>query len=334
MPIRLAINGFGRIGKMVFRKAITDPEIEIAFINDLFPAETLAYLLKYDSVHGTLNKKVTHDEDCIYVDEKRYKVVACKDPKDLPYDQFPVDFVVESTGIFTKMEAAKAHLARPGERRVVISAPSDAPMFVMGVNQHRYDPGKHRIVSNASCTTNGLAPIAKVLHESFGIIEGLMSTIHATTASQPTVDLARPKDLRGSRSAMINTIPASTGAAKAVTKIIPELEGKLTGMAFRVPVTNVSVIDLTVRLEKKTSYDEICKVMKSASEKHLKGILGYTDEPVVSSDFNGSSLSSIFDATAGIELNSQFFKIIAWYDNEWGYASRIVDLIHHMKAVE
>lgn len=332
MTIRIAINGFGRIGRCVFRHAINDPRFDVVFINDLVAPEAMAYLLKYDSVHGTLPQKIHADQDHIIVDGKKYRLFAKKDPAALPYGEYPVHFVIESTGFFTTKESAKLHM-NAGASRVLITAPSDAPMFVMGVNQHHYDPNVHTIVSNASCTTNCLAPLAKVLHENFHIIEGLMTTVHATTASQVTVDVARPRDLRGSRSAMVNVIPSTTGAAKAVGKVIPELAGKLTGMAFRVPVTNVSVVDLTVRLEKKTSLEEINQAMREASEGKLKGILGYTEDPVVSTDFNGCELSSIYDATAGIELNPHFFKVVSWYDNEIGYAKRVLDNIRYMVSV-
>lgn len=332
MTIRIAINGFGRIGRCVFRHAIKDPRIEIVFINDLVAPEVMAYLLKYDSLHGVLPQKIHANAEYIYVDDKAYRIFAKKDPGQLPYKEHPVDFVVESTGFFTTMDSAKVH-RDAGASRVVITAPSDAPMFVMGVNQHHYDPKIHTIVSNASCTTNCLAPLAKVLHEKFYIIEGLMTTVHATTASQTTVDVARPRDMRGSRSAMVNVIPSTTGAAKAVGKVIPDLAGKLTGMAFRVPVTNVSVVDLTVRVEKKTNLKEINQAMREASEGELKGILGYTEDPVVSTDFNGCELSSIYDATAGIELNSQFFKVVSWYDNEIGYSKRVLDFICYGASV-
>ena len=293
----------------------------------------LAYLLKYDSIHGVLPYKIHADENFIYVNENRYQILAKRDPQEIPYSELPVHFVVESTGFFSKMEMAKHHLAA-GAPRVLITAPSDAPMFVVGVNHTHYDPQTQKIVSNASCTTNCLAPVAKILHEKFHIIEGLMTTVHATTASQVPVDVARPRDLRGSRSAMVNIIPSSTGAAKAVGKVIPELAGRLTGMAFRVPTVNVSVVDLTIRLEKSTSYQEICTVLQEASEDELKGILGYTEDPVVSMDFNGCDLSSVVDATAGMELNPHFFKVVSWYDNEYGYSKRVLDLIHYMASVQ
>ncbi len=329
--MRIAINGFGRIGRLVFRHAIKDPDIDVAFINDVASIETLSYLLKYDSVHGTLNERIHCDDDFIFVGNKQYQVCSYKNPKDIPYKEFSVDCVIESTGKFTNGELAYQHIIG-GADKVIITAPSDVPMFVMGVNQHYYDSTVQHVISNASCTTNCLAPIAKVLHENFEIVEGLMSTIHATTTTQTAVDATRSKDLRYSRSCMLNIIPTSTGAAKAVGKIIPELDGKLTGSAYRVPVANVSLIDLTVRLKKSTSYDEICLKMKEASEGELKGILGYTDAPVVSTDFNGCELSSVFDEKCGIELNSNFFKIVAWYDNEFGYSKRVIDLARYIVA--
>lgn len=331
--MRIAINGFGRIGRLVFREMISHKDFEIVAINDLVPADNLAYLLKYDSTHGTFREKVTSESDAIVVQGKKVKTLSCKDPKELPWKELGVDFVIEATGRFKDMETAKLHLDQ-GAKKVVITAPAkgDIPTFVMGVNNDKYDPQKDHIVSNASCTTNCLAPITKVLLDKFGIEEGLMTTVHATTATQPTVDGASKKDFRGGRGALQNIIPASTGAAKAVTKCIPELEGKLTGMAFRVPVPNVSCVDLTVRLSRSTSYEEICKAMKEASEGSMKNILGYTEEQVVSSDFNGSHFSSIFDKGAGIALNEQFFKLISWYDNEMGYSARIVDLVKYMAS--
>ncbi|GAB4185890.1 MAG: type I glyceraldehyde-3-phosphate dehydrogenase [Simkaniaceae bacterium] len=336
MPVKVAINGFGRIGRSILRLALSkSTNIEIVAVNDLVPPENLAYLLKYDTVHGRLNKKVEAGSDYIAVDGKKIKVTDEKDPLKLPWKKDGVDVVIESTGLFTKEEDAKKHL-QAGAKRVVLSAPGkgNIPTIVMGVNEDKYDPAKHQVVSNASCTTNCLAPITKVLLDNFGIEEGLMATIHAVTATQPTVDGPSKKDLRGGRGAFSNIIPASTGAAKAVAMAIPEIEGKLTGMAFRVPVADVSVVDLTVKLTKSTTYDKICEVMKETAETSMKGILGYTDEPVVSSDFIGSTFSSIFDKGAGIELNSNFFKIIAWYDNEIGYSARILDLVNYIVSKE
>lgn len=336
MPINIAINGFGRIGRLATRVAASNPEINIVAINDLVPAENLAYLLKYDSTHGRFNGEVTHHgENKLIVNGKEIAVFSEKDPENLPWKDLSVDYVIESTGIFTSEESAGKHL-RAGAKRVVISAPAkgDIPTFVMGVNHENYNPETDFIVSNASCTTNCLAPITKILLDNFGIEEGLMTTVHAVTATQPTVDGPSKKDLRGGRSASQNIIPASTGAAKAVALCIPEVEGKLTGMAFRIPTADVSVVDLTVRLSKSTSYEEICKAMKTASETSMKGILCYCDEPVVSSDFIGSPYSSIFDKGAGIALNDRFYKIVSWYDNEMGYATRIVDLLVFMASKE
>jgi len=335
MTIRLAINGFGRIGRLVFRVAHHTEDIEVVAINDLMPTDLMAYLLTYDTVHKKFKADVKAESDCLEVDGKKIKVISEKDPLNLPWKDLKVDFVVESTGRFTKLEDAKKHIAA-GAKRVVVSAPGKdgMPMFVMGVNHQKYNPATDSVVSNASCTTNCLAPITKVLLDNFGIEEGLMTTVHAITATQPTVDGPSQKDWRGGRSAGYNIIPSSTGAAKAVGKCIPEVDGKLTGMALRVPVVDVSVVDLTVRLEKDTSYDEICKVMKRASEKDMKGILHYCDELLVSSDFIGSHFSSIFDVHAGIGLSSRFYKLIAWYDNEWGYSNRVVDLIQYMASKE
>lgn len=335
MPVNIAINGFGRIGRLVCRLALQHPEINVVAVNDLVPADNLAYLLKYDSTHGRFEREVRAEEDAILVDEKTILVFSEKDPVHLPWKDLKIDYVVESTGIFTTPEGAGKHLAA-GAKRVVISAPAkgDVPTFVMGVNEKKYNPEKDHIISNASCTTNCLAPITKILLDHFGIEEGLMTTIHAVTASQPTVDGPSKKDWRGGRSAAQNIIPASTGAAKAVAQCIPEVKGKLTGMAFRVPTVDVSAVDLTVRLSKPTSYDEICQVMKEAAEGPLKGILAYCDEQVVSSDFIGTTYSAIFDKDAGIALNSHFFKIVAWYDNEMGYAARVVDLLVYIASRE
>lgn len=328
--VKVGINGFGRIGRLVFRAGLDNPEIEFLCINDLVPPENIAYLLKYDSTHGRFSGTVEAKSDGIVVNGKFIPCVSIKDPEQLPWKDYGVEYVVESTGLFTKYEGAAKHL-KAGARRVVLSAPTKdpdkIPTYLVGVNHQNFDPAKEFIVSNASCTTNCLAPIAKVINDNFGLVEGLMTTVHAMTATQPTVDGPSKKDLRGGRSAAQNIIPASTGAAKAVTLVLPELKGKLTGMAFRVPTPDVSVVDLTFRTEKATSYQEICAAMKKASEGEMKGILGYTDEPVVSTDFTSDPHSSIFDAGAGIELNSNFFKVVAWYDNEWGYSKRMIDLM-------
>lgn len=332
MAVRVAINGFGRIGRMAYRAMVDNPEFDVVFINDTASIESLAPLLQNDSVHGRLSQIVSHDSNFLYVDDVRTQVFAEKDPRKLPCSEIAVDFIVESTGVFTTLENAREHLANGTQARVLITAPSkDAPMYVMGVNHTHYDPEKDQIISNASCTTNCLAPVAKILHDHFGIEEGLMTTVHAVTASQKAVDMAGARDSRASRS-LFNIIPSSTGAAKAVGRVIPDLEGKLTGMAFRVPVPNVSVIDLTVRLSKSTNLDEIAALMKEASETHMQGIMGYTEEPVVSSDFIGCPLSAVYDANACIQLTPQFFKVVAWYDNEWGYANRIVDLMRYMST--
>lgn len=335
MRVKVAINGFGRIGRLVLRRALTQKGIEIVAINDLEPADNLAYLFKYDSTHHKYPEEVSSHGDFLVVGKREIKVFNEKDPSELPWKELGVDYVVESTGIFKDIEGASKHLTA-GARRVIISAPGkgDVPTFVMGVNHLNYNPKEHRVVSNASCTTNCLAPVTKVLLDHFGIVEGLMTTIHAVTATQPTVDGPSKKDWRGGRGALQNIIPASTGAAIAVGLCIPEVRGKLTGMAFRVPVANVSCIDLTVRLEKPTPYGEICYRMKEASEGPMKGILAYTDEEVVSSDFIGSMASSIFDSLAGIALNDHFFKIVSWYDNEMGYSCRVVDLLLHMAKQE
>jgi len=335
MTVRLAINGFGRIGRLIFRIAHQNKDLEIVAINDLMPTDLMAYLLTFDSVHKKFDADVKSESDCLIVDGKKVRVLSEKDPQNLPWKELKIDFVVESTGRFIKLDDAKKHIAA-GAKRVVVSAPGKdgMPMYVMGVNHTNYNPAIDSVVSNASCTTNCLAPITKVLLDNFGIEEGLMTTVHAITSTQPTVDGPSHKDWRGGRSAGYNIIPSSTGAAKAVGKCIPEVDGKLTGMAFRVPVADVSVVDLTVRLEKDTSYDEICKVMKKASEKEMNGYLDYCDKLLVSSDFIGSSFSSIFDVNAGIGLSSHFFKIIAWYDNEMGYSHRVVDLIQYMASKE
>jgi len=335
--LRIGINGFGRIGRLVARIAAKHPEIEIVAINDLVPPDNLAYLLKYDSTHGIYDGAIAAKEDGIEIDGTVITCTASRNPAELPWGELGVDYVIESTGLFTNYDGAIAHI-QAGAKRVVISAPTKdpdrVPTFVVGVNHTNFDPDRDLIVSNASCTTNCLAPIAKVLQDNFGIAEGLMTTVHAMTATQPTVDGPSKKDWRGGRGASQNIIPSSTGAAKAVALVLPELKGKLTGMAFRVPTPNVSVVDLTFKTVKATSYQEICGAMKAASEGALKNILGYTDAEVVSMDFRGDSRSSIFDAGAGIELNPNFFKVVSWYDNEWGYSCRVVDLILAMAAKE
>ena len=332
MAINIGINGFGRIGRLVFRSAINNDDFNIISINDLLDINHLAYLLKYDSVHGTFDGSVEVSDGKLIINGKTIKITAERDPNNIDWSGMNVDIVAECTGIFTSIEKASYHL-NSGAKKVVISAPSpDAPMFVMGVN-HKEAKSSDLIVSNASCTTNCLAQIAKVLDDNFGIQEGLMTTVHAATATQFTVDGPSKKDFRGGRSSLLNIIPSSTGAAKAVTKVIPSLAGKLTGMAFRIPTANVSVVDLTVRVNKKTSYQEIKKVMKSASENDLKGVLGYCDDLVVSQDFIGDKRTSIFDANAGMELNSNFFKIISWYDNECGYSNKLLDLSKHIYSI-
>lgn len=334
MKVKLGINGFGRIGRIVFRESLNRDNVEVVAINDLLDVDHLAYLLKYDSVHGRFAGKVEVKEGKLYVNDKYIRVTAERDPKLIQWDDasVDVDVVAECTGIFTTLETAQAHLDG-GAKKVVISAPSaDAPMFVMGVN-HDKATAHDKIVSNASCTTNCLAPLAKVLHDNFGIVEGLMTTIHATTATQLTVDGPSKKDFRGGRAALINIIPASTGAAKAVGKVIPELNGKLTGMSMRVPTADVSVVDLTVKLAKETSYEAIMEVLKNASETSMKGIVGFTEDDVVSQDFVGDSRTSIIDAKAGIGLNSTFFKIVSWYDNEYGYSSKLIDLSVHIASL-
>ena len=332
MSIKIGINGFGRIGRMVFRSAMKQEDVTIVGVNDLLAVDHLAYLLKYDSVHGKYDGTVEVDGGDLVVDGQRIKISAERNPADIGWGGLGTDVVAECTGIFTTLEKAQAHI-EGGAKKVVISAPSaDAPMFVMGVN-HTAATSDQTIVSNASCTTNCLAPVAKVLNDHFGIEEGLMTTVHATTATQFTVDGPSKKDYRGGRSALVNIIPASTGAAKAVTKVIPSLVGKLTGMAFRVPTANVSVVDLTVRLNKTTSYEEIKTIMQSEANGALAGILGYNDEAVVSQDFIGDPRTSIFDAGAGMELNGNFFKIITWYDNECGYSNKLIDLAKHVNAL-
>ncbi|MEH2064359.1 MAG: type I glyceraldehyde-3-phosphate dehydrogenase [Nostoc sp.] len=335
--LKVGINGFGRIGRLVLRAGIDNPNIEFVGINDLVPPDNLAYLLKYDSTHGRLKFKVEAKEDGILIDGHFIPCVSVRNPAELPWGQLGADYVVESTGLFTGYEGAANHL-KAGAKRVIISAPTKdpdtVPTLLMGVNHHLFDPGKDLIVSNASCTTNCLAPIAKVINDNFGLTEGLMTTVHAMTATQPTVDGPSKKDWRGGRGASQNIIPSSTGAAKAVALVLPELKGRLTGMALRVPTPDVSVVDLTFKTAKTTSYKEICAAMKEAAAGSLAGILGYTDEEVVSTDFQGDTHSSIFDAGAGIELNSNFFKVIAWYDNEWGYSNRVIDLMLSMSQKE
>ncbi|MFN4972377.1 MAG: type I glyceraldehyde-3-phosphate dehydrogenase [Bacteroidota bacterium] len=332
--MKIGINGFGRIGRLVFRAAINNPGVEIVGINDLIEVEYMAYMLKYDSTHGRFNGTVSVENGMLVVNGKKIRVTAEKDPANLKWDAIGAEYVVESTGLFLTQDTAAKHIAA-GAKRVVMSAPAkdDTPTFVMGVNHLKYTANMS-VVSNASCTTNCLAPVAKVLNDNFGILEGLMTTVHAVTATQKTVDGPSAKDWRGGRGAYQNIIPSSTGAAKAVGLVIPELKGKLTGMSFRVPTPNVSVVDLTCRLEKAASYDEIKAVMKKASENELKGILGYTEEAVVSNDFLGDSRTSIFDADAGISLNANFVKVVSWYDNEWGYSNKLVDLICHMDTVK
>jgi glyceraldehyde 3-phosphate dehydrogenase len=334
MAVKMGINGFGRIGRLVFRAAIENPNVEIKGINDPFiDLEYMTYMLKYDSVHGQFKGTVATKDGKLVVNGKEIAVFACKDPSEIAWSSCGAEYVVESTGVFTTTEKASAHL-KGGAKKVVISAPSaDAPMFVMGVNDAKYTKDMV-VVSNASCTTNCLAPLAKVINDNFGILEGLMTTVHAATATQKTVDGPSNKDWRGGRAAGGNIIPSSTGAAKAVGKVIPELNGKLTGMAFRVPTLDVSVVDLTVRLEKAATYEEIKAAVKKASENELKGILGYTEDEVVSSDFVHESRTSVFDAKAGIALNGNFVKLVSWYDNEWGYSNKVVDLICHMAAVD
>ncbi len=334
MSIKVGINGFGRIGRMVFRASLNHPEIEIVGINDLCPADYLAYMLKYDTMHGRFQGALDYTENSIIVNGRAIPVFAERDPANLPWGELNAEYVVESTGLFLTQEKAAGHIAA-GAKKVVMSAPSkdSTPMFVCGVNLDKYT--KDMVyVSNASCTTNCLAPIAKVLHDNWGITDGLMTTVHATTATQKTVDGPSLKDWRGGRAAAGNIIPSSTGAAKAVGKVIPELNGKLTGMSMRVPTLDVSVVDLTVNLAKPAKYEEICAAMKAAAEGELKGVLGYTEEAVVSSDFLGDPRTSIFDAKAGIALTDTFVKVVSWYDNEIGYSNKVLDLIEHMYKVD
>lgn len=332
--IKIGINGFGRIGRLVFRAACEKAnEVEVVGINDLISVDYMAYMLRYDTVHGQFKGSIEVKDGKLVVNGNAIRVTAEKDPANLKWNEVEAEYVVESTGLFLTKETAQKHIDA-GAKRVVMSAPSkdDTPMFVMGVNTDKY--AGEAIVSNASCTTNCLAPLAKVINDKFGIIEGLMTTVHATTATQKTVDGPSMKDWRGGRAASGNIIPSSTGAAKAVGKVIPALNGKLTGMAFRVPTLDVSVVDLTCRIEKAATYKEICAAIKAASENEMKGILGYTEDQVVSSDFIGEARTSVFDADAGISLNEHFVKLVAWYDNEWGYSTKIVELIRHMATVK
>ncbi len=334
MSVKVGINGFGRIGKLALQAALENDEVEVVAVNDPFiAADYMAYMVKYDSMHGRFKGEIKSEEGKLIVNGKTVNVYNEMDPNNIPWGENGVEYVLECSGVFTTTEKAQAHL-NAGAKKVVISAPSkDAPMFVMGVNEDKYDPSMN-IVSNASCTTNCLAPLAKVINDNFGIKEGLMTTVHSITATQKTVDGASKKDWRGGRAAGGNIIPSSTGAAKAVGKVIPELSGKLTGMAFRVPTMDVSVVDLTCNLERPTTYEEICTVVKKASEGSMKGIVEYVDEDVVSSDFLTDSHTSIFDAKAGIMLTDTFVKLVAWYDNEWGYANKLVDLAAHMAKVD
>ena len=344
MAVKVAINGFGRIGRLVFRamveQGLVGKDVQVVAVGDIVPADNLAYLLKYDSTQGRFDGTVGSEksaadkteDDVLVVNGQKIHVVSAKDPSQLPWKQFGVDLVIESTGLFTDVEKAKGHLAA-GAKKVIISAPAkgDCPTIVMGVNEGKYDPKKDHIVSNASCTTNCLAPIVHVLlKEGFGVDEGLMTTVHSYTATQKTVDGPSKKDWKGGRTAALNLIPSTTGAAKAVGLVLPEVKGKLTGMAFRVPTPTVSVVDLTVRTNKDTSYKEISEAMKKASQTYLKGILEYTEDEVVSTDFIHCKASSIFDAGSGIELNKKFFKLVSWYDNEWGYSCRVSDLVKYM----
>ncbi|MDB5154681.1 MAG: type glyceraldehyde-3-phosphate dehydrogenase [Mucilaginibacter sp.] len=331
--MKIGINGFGRIGRLAFRAAVDRPDVEVVGINDLVEPDYMAYMLKYDSTHGPFNGTIAVEGGHLVVNGKTIRVTAEKDPANLKWNEVGAEIIIESTGLFLTQETAQKHIDA-GAKKVVMSAPAkdDTPTFVMGVNNKKLT-AQHTIVSNASCTTNCLAPIAKVLNDSFGIEEGLMSTIHAVTATQKTVDSPSAKDWRGGRGAYQNIIPSSTGAAKAVTLVIPELKGKLTGMSFRVPVADVSVVDLTARLSKPASYETIKKAMKDASEGELKGILGYTEDDVVSQDFKGDARTSIFDAKAGISLNDNFVKVVSWYDNEWGYSNKLIDLVQELGKI-
>ena len=332
--IKIGINGFGRIGRLVFRAASKNKNIQIVGINDLIDTNYMSYMLKYDTTHGRFDGSVSVNGNNLEVNGEKIRVTNKKDPSKLNWSEVEAEYVIESTGLFLTKDSAKGHI-ESGAKKVIMSAPSkdDTPMFVMGVNNKQYTSDMN-FVSNASCTTNCLAPLAKVLHDNFGIVSGLMTTVHATTASQKIVDGPSTKDWRSGRAAFANIIPSSTGAAKALGKIIPELDGRLTGMAFRVPTIDVSVVDLTVNLNSSTKYEDICLAMKNASENDLKGILGYTEEDVVSTDFIGDSRTSIFDAGAGIMLDDKFVKVVSWYDNEWGYSSKVVELIKHMNSVD
>ncbi|MDR1572976.1 MAG: type I glyceraldehyde-3-phosphate dehydrogenase [Clostridiales Family XIII bacterium] len=334
MSIKVGINGFGRIGRLVFRAALGNPAIAVTAVNDPFiDLDYMKYMLTYDTIHGRFDGKIETQDGKLVVNGKSVLVYGEKDPANIPWSAAGAEYIVESAGVFTATDKASAHF-KGGAKKVIISAPSaDAPMFVMGVNQDKYTKDMN-VISNASCTTNCLAPLAKVIHDNFGIVEGLMTTVHSTTATQKTVDGPSAKDWRGGRAASGNIIPSSTGAAKAVGKVIPELNGKLTGMSLRVPTLDVSVVDLTCRLEKGASYEEIKAVMKKASEGEMKGILGYTEDDVVSSDFITDPRTSIFDAKAGISLNDNFVKLVAWYDNEWGYSNKVVDLIAYIASVD
>ena len=333
--IKIGINGFGRIGRLVLRAAIKSNNIDIVAINDIVDIDYILYMLKYDSTHGKFFKEVRIEKKFLIIDSHKIRVTAERNIEDISWGEVEAEYIVESTGLFLTHDTASKHI-KSGAKKVVMSAPSkdQTPMFVMGVNQFNYNKNMD-IVSNASCTTNCLAPIVKVLHENFGVKNGLMTTVHSVTATQKTLDATSVKDWRAGRGAFQNIIPSSTGAAKAVGRVIPQIEGKLTGMSFRVPTANVSVVDLTVNLDTSTTYDNICKVMKQASEsKDLKGILGYTEDMVVSSDFISDSRTSIFDANAGIQLDLNFFKVISWYDNEWGYSNKMLDLISHMYDID
>ena len=332
--VKVGINGFGRIGRLVFRYSLTRPDLSVVAINDPFiDLNYMAYMLRYDSVHGRFAGDISIADGKLVVNGKAVSVFACMNPEEIPWGEAGADYVADATGVFTTVEKASAHF-KGGAKKVVITAPSkDARMFVMGVNHQEYAKDM-TVVSNASCTTNCLAPLAKVVNDNFGIVEGLMTTVHSTTATQMTVDGPSRKDWRGGRSASANIIPSSTGAAKAVTEVIPALKGKLTGMSFRVPTIDVSVVDLTCRLEKAASYDDIKAAMKSAAEGGLKGVMGYTEDMVVSSDFIGEECTCVFDADAGISLNPNFVKLIAWYDNEWGYSCKVINLIEHMAEVD
>ncbi len=336
MPIKIAINGFGRIGRLVFRILRENyPDVEVVAINDLVPADNLAYLLKFDSVHRSPSFNIKAEAESLHVNGMKSVVLSEKDPSKLPWKTLGVDYVIEASGHFTNVDDARKHI-EAGAKRVIITAPAkgDCPTLVMGVNENTYNPVKDQIVSNASCTTNCLAPLTKVVLDEFGIEEGLMTTVHSLTATQPSVDGPSKKDWRGGRAASINIIPSSTGAAKAVGQCIPAIKGKLTGMAFRIPTADVSVVDLTVRLSKDTTYDEICNAVKKAADGPMKGIIEYCEEEAVSSDFIGNTASCIFDKGAGIALNPRFYKLVAWYDNEMGYAHRVVDLVRYMASKE